>query len=92
MAETALRYLIDSYLDWSKAEGIPIVDAFAVDLTAVETKPWPRLGDGVRGALVHLKGRGDFIALQVIVPSCIFSLRKSSMVRPISLLWRTCSE
>jgi mannose-6-phosphate isomerase-like protein (cupin superfamily) len=66
MAETALRYLIDSYLDWSKAEGIPVVDAFAVDLNAVETKPWPRLGEGIRGAFVHLKGRGDFLGLQVI--------------------------
>jgi mannose-6-phosphate isomerase-like protein (cupin superfamily)/uncharacterized RmlC-like cupin family protein len=66
VADTGLRYLIDSYLDWSKAEGIPVVDAFAVDLTTMETKPWPRLGDGVRGAFVHLKGRGDFLGLQVI--------------------------
>jgi uncharacterized RmlC-like cupin family protein len=42
------------------------VDEFAVDLTTVETAPWPRLGDGIRGAFVHLKGRGDFVALQVI--------------------------
>ena len=66
MAETDLRYLIDSYIDWSKAEGIPVIDAFAVDLTTVETKPWPRFGKDVRGAFVHLKGRGDFVALQVI--------------------------
>jgi mannose-6-phosphate isomerase-like protein (cupin superfamily) len=66
VAETDLRYLIDSYIDWTKSEGIPVVDAFAVDLTTVETKPWPRFGKDVRGAFVHLKGRGDFVALQVI--------------------------
>jgi len=66
VADSNLRYLIDSYLDWSRSEGIPIVDAFAVDLTTVETAPWPRLGDGVRAAFVHLKGRGDFVGIQVI--------------------------
>jgi hypothetical protein len=61
-----LRYLLDSYLDWCKAEAIPIVESVATDLAAVETAPWPRLGPGVRGAFVHLAGRGDFVALQVI--------------------------
>jgi quercetin dioxygenase-like cupin family protein len=60
------RYLIDTYRDWTAGEGIPVVEGTAVDLTAVETAPWRRLGGGCRGAFVHLRGRGDFVALQVI--------------------------
>ncbi len=59
MGET--RYLIDTYLDWVAGEGLPIVEAFGVDLLAVETAPWARMGGGARGAYVHLKGRGDFV-------------------------------
>ena len=61
-----LRYLIDSYLDWTARQGIPIVEGVAVDLNAVETAPWPRLGGGARAAFVQLRGRGDFVGLQVI--------------------------
>src|SRR5262245_3860993 len=61
-----LRYLIDSYRDWAVGEGIPILEGVAVDLNAAATAPWPRLGDNCRGAFVHLRGRGDFVALQVI--------------------------
>jgi mannose-6-phosphate isomerase-like protein (cupin superfamily) len=61
-----LRYLIDTYLDWTKAQNLPVVDGVAVDLSAVETAAWPRLGAGCRAAFVHLRGRGDFVALQVI--------------------------
>jgi mannose-6-phosphate isomerase-like protein (cupin superfamily) len=61
-----LRYLIDSYLVWAAGENIPLVEGVAVDLNAVETAPWPRFGGGVRAAFVHLAGRGDFVALQVI--------------------------
>ena len=62
----ALRYLIDSYLDWCGAQNIPMIDAIGLDLFSVETEPWPRLGQGVRAAFVHLAGRGDYVALQVI--------------------------
>ena len=58
----SLRYLIDSYRDWMAREGIPIVEGIAVDLNGVETAPWRRLGTGVRGAFVELRGRGDFVA------------------------------
>ena len=61
-----LRYLIDSYLDWSGRQQIPVVEGLAADLDATETAPWPRLGGGCRCAFVHLAGRGDFLALQLI--------------------------
>ncbi len=52
------RYGVDPYLDWVKAEGLPVADDYGIDLFAVETAPWPRYG--VKAAAVHLKGRGDF--------------------------------
>src|SRR5580693_10344537 len=52
------RYGIDPYLDWLAAEGIPVVEDYGVYLFDVATAPWPRYG--VNGAVVHLKGRGDF--------------------------------
>lgn len=55
------RYLVDTYLDWTESEGIPVVEDFCVDLMKVETKPWARLG--ANGAFVHMKGRGDFISI-----------------------------
>src|SRR5215468_8030983 len=61
-----LRYLLDSYLEWAARQGVPIVEGIAVDLNAVETSPWPRLGKGVRAAFVQLRGRGDFVGLHVI--------------------------
>ncbi len=61
-----LRYLIDSYREWTAREGIPVIEGVAVDLNVVETAPWRRLGGGCGGAFVHLRGRGDFVALQVI--------------------------
>ena len=58
------RFLIDYYLDWIAAEGVPVVEDFCVDLTRVETRPWPRLGTD--GAVVHMKGRGDYLSVIVI--------------------------
>ena len=58
------RFLFDPYLDWAGREGVPIVEDFGVDLLKVETKRWARLG--TNGALVHLKGRGDFVSMFVI--------------------------
>jgi mannose-6-phosphate isomerase-like protein (cupin superfamily) len=63
---SAPRYLIDSYLDWARREGVPIVEGVAVDLNALETAPWPRLGGGARAAFLQLRGRGDFVGLHVI--------------------------
>ncbi len=56
----------DTYTDWMARQGIPIVAAVAVDLNTVRTAPWPRLGGGARAAFVELRGRGDFVGLQVI--------------------------
>jgi quercetin dioxygenase-like cupin family protein len=51
-------FLIDPYTEWLKAEGVPVVEGCGIDLFAVETKPWPRFNGS--GAVVHLKGRGEF--------------------------------
>ena len=58
------KFLVDPYLNWVKDEGIPVVEDFGVDIKKVETKPWARYG--VPGCFVHLKGRGDFLAMYVI--------------------------
>jgi len=52
------RYGIDSYLEWVNAEAVPVVKDYGIDLFQVETADWPRFG--MRGAAVHLEGRGDF--------------------------------
>jgi quercetin dioxygenase-like cupin family protein len=57
MRVAADKYMVDSYLDWSSREGVPIYEGFGVDLLAVETRPWARFG--VNGAIVHVAGRGD---------------------------------
>ena len=54
-------FLRNPYLEWAEAEGVPVIEDFGVDLNAVETRPWGRFG--VDGAIVHLKGRGDFISV-----------------------------
>jgi quercetin dioxygenase-like cupin family protein len=51
-------YGIDAYLDWVSKEGILVTEDYGIDLFKVETALWPRYG--VKGAAVHLKGRGDF--------------------------------
>jgi mannose-6-phosphate isomerase-like protein (cupin superfamily) len=57
-AQEAPRYGIDSYLDWIAKEGLKVSEDYGIDLFTVETADWPRYG--VKGAAVHLKGRGDF--------------------------------
>src|SRR5918992_6285931 len=58
------RFLVDTYLDWIKTEGIPIVEDFGIDLLEVDVKPWARLG--AEGAYTLLKGRGDFLDTYVL--------------------------
>ena len=49
------RYLIDTYRDFISAEGVPIVEAFGIDLLHVDTAPWPRIG-AVNGAYALTSG------------------------------------
>jgi uncharacterized RmlC-like cupin family protein len=63
-AQNNPRLLLDPYLSWAEREGVPIVEDFGVDLLKVPIKPWPRFGSD--GAIVHLKGRGDFVSVFVL--------------------------
>ena len=48
---------IDRYQDWRKCEGAPLVGGVYIkDMKSVEVGPWPRKGDGVKGALCYLDG------------------------------------
>ena len=55
------KYLVDPYDNWATTQGVPVVTAPAVQLTAVPTQLWPRYG--VDGAIAHLEGRCDFLTL-----------------------------
>jgi mannose-6-phosphate isomerase-like protein (cupin superfamily) len=59
------QYLIDTYLDFIHAEGVPIVEGFGLDLLAADVRPWPRMGS-VNGAYALTSGRGDFIDMYVL--------------------------
>ena len=63
-ASNGIPWLIDSYADWVQREGVPVVEDAAVDLCAVETAPWPRMG--VDGAFVHAHSRGDLCSAYVL--------------------------
>ena len=58
------KLLLDPYGSWAAREGVPVVEDFGVDLLAVATAPWPRFA--VEGAIVDLKGRGDFVSIFVL--------------------------
>ena len=48
---------VDMYQEWRKREGAPLVSGVYIkDMKAVEVGPWPRKGDGVKGALCYLDG------------------------------------
>ena len=48
---------IDMYEEWRKREGVPLVGGVYIkEMKAVELGPWPRKGDGVKGALCYLDG------------------------------------
>jgi cupin superfamily acireductone dioxygenase involved in methionine salvage len=55
------RMLLDPYGAWAKAEGVEVVEDFGIDLLTIATRPWARFG--CDGAIAHLKGRGDFVAI-----------------------------
>src|SRR5262245_34246286 len=54
-----VRWNVDVYEEWVAKEGLEPVTGLAVDLPAVQTKPWDRFG--VNGALIHLDARGDYL-------------------------------
>lgn len=58
---SAGKFMVDTYLDWSRQEGVPIHEDFGLDMLALETAAWPRFG--VNGAIVHVKGRGDHMTV-----------------------------
>jgi len=58
------NFLRDPYIEWAKAEGVPIFEDFSADLNRVETRHWARMN--VPATFVHLLGRGDFMSLFVI--------------------------
>jgi len=58
------KLLLDPYASWAALEGVPVIEDFGVDLLAVPTKRWARFG--VDGAIVDLKGRGDFVSIFVL--------------------------
>jgi len=64
VAVPAGKYMVDPYLDWARQEDIPIHEDFGLDLNAVETAPWSRFG--VKGAIIHIKGRGDYMTFLVV--------------------------
>ena len=55
------KFLLDNYGNWAAGEGVPIIEDFGVELLKVETRPWGRLD--CDGAIIHLKGRGDFVSV-----------------------------
>lgn len=62
----AMRYLLDSWLDWARAEGPPLFEGVVADLATAPLAAWPRMGAGVTGAFARLEGRGDFLGAHVI--------------------------
>src|SRR5260370_26433422 len=50
-------YQVNTYLEWVKTEGVPIIEAYAVDCLTQGLEPSQRLGG--LGAYIHLAGRGD---------------------------------
>ena len=55
------KYLVDSYEDWAKGEGVPIHTGTSVDLLTADVKSWRRFG--LKAAFVHLAGRDDFLSI-----------------------------
>ncbi len=58
------RFLVDPYREWIDGEGVPVHEDFGFDLLSLDVAPWARLG--ARGAYALVKGRGDFVDVQLI--------------------------
>ena len=86
MSETApdlsAKYLVDPYLNWANAEGVPIVEGATLDLLALEAKPWARFG--MNGAICHVEGRCDFLS------AFLFELAPGQSSTPVRHLYEDC--
>ena len=52
---------IDPYAEWRAMEGATLVGGVYIrDMSAIEVSPWPRKGDGVKGALGYLDGDDEY--------------------------------
>ncbi len=76
------KYLVDPYLNWARAEGVPIVEGATLDLLTLETKPWARFG--VNGAICHVEGRCDFLS------AFVFELAAGQSSAPMQHLYDDC--
>ena len=54
-----MEFLISSYLEWVRGEGIPLHEDFGVNLMQAEVGPWERFG--INGAVLNVAGRGDYL-------------------------------
>ena len=57
-------YGVFPYRNFLEREGIPVVEAYAVDCHTIPVEPWERLGG--LGTYVHLAGRGDYLSAYVV--------------------------
>ena len=76
------KYLVDPYLNWANAEGVPIVEGASLDLLALETKPWARFG--MNGAICHVEGRCDYLS------AFLFELTPGQSSAPVRHLYEDC--
>ena len=76
------KYLVDPYLNWANAEGVPIVEGATLDLLALETKPWARFG--MNGAICHVEGRCDYLS------AFLFELTPGQSSAPVRHLYEDC--
>ncbi|MEN9709089.1 MAG: hypothetical protein RIQ68_1497 [Pseudomonadota bacterium] len=53
------KFMVDPYLNWVKSEGALIHEGAALDLLALDVKPWARFG--MKGAVCHIDGRCDYL-------------------------------
>jgi gentisate 1,2-dioxygenase len=67
-------FLRDPYSDWLERQDLPVVTDLGVDLLAIDTAPWGRLG--ADAAFVHLAAGGDFMSL------CVQELRAGRSTAP----------
>ena len=58
------KYMVDTYENWARAEGVPVHEGFALDLVTLTTKTWARMG--VAGAMCHLSGRCDYLTMWLL--------------------------